>query len=69
MVHFEFHCDASVLELTRDDVHVFIDLADLSKVATSGDAGNGLSSLPVYVDSADVRDLFSYYGCLEKCPV
>lgn len=70
MTRYEFHCDSHVLELQTDDARVFIDLADLGGLSlVDEDRGDTRSSLPVYVEWEDVRDLFASYGCLERCPV
>jgi len=56
MINYTLHGE-SIMELECDDKHGFVDLRDMTIIKVEGDD-----------DKEDVRNLFAYYGILEKCP-
>ena len=70
MVRYEFYGDAHILGLrVEDGAEVFIDVQDLSQPGDLLVEEDGISRVQVYVDPAEVRDLFGSHGCLGQCPL
>jgi hypothetical protein len=68
MIRYEFYGNHDILELGFENVgSAFIDLNDVKKAVES--FPDDADPVSVLVDTQSVRDLFGYYGILERCPL